>query len=626
MKKLLGLMLILFTGTACNKYLDVVPDNVATLEYAFSVRSTAERYLHTCYSWMPSHSDYTSNPALTGGDELWLPPNNTTVSWSIARGLQTATSPRLNYWDGNNGAKNLYDGIRDCNVFLENVGKVPDIEEYERTRWIAEVKFLKAYYHFWLLRMYGAIPIIDENLPIDVSTEKARPERQPFDKVMTYIVNLIDECMVDLPETIDNKTYELGRISRMIALAAKTEMLVLAASPLFNGNSDYINLKNKSGETLINPVYSAQKWADAAQAAKEAIEMAHILGHKLYEFSPNNDRANISDTTQIQMGIRNSLTERNNEEVIWANVNSVLHQPSYSPRTWDPSRTAGVIAGHFGPTMKIANLFYSDKGLPIQDDKTYDYNGRYQLKTAGVDERYNIKQGYTTVGLHFNRENRFYASIGFDGGIWYGQGRYDDNADLFYIMGKSGQATSIYNVDFYSVTGYWPKKLINYQNVIEASSYTNVWYSWPVIRLASLYLWYAEALNEVSGGSTEALSYLNKVRERAGIPTVEDSWINYSNDPAKYTNQVGLREIIHQERMIEFVFEGQRYWDLRRWKKALNELSKPISGWNLSQKDASGYYIETILFQQKFRQRDYLWPISENEMQRNDKLVQNPGW
>lgn len=626
MKKLLGLILILFTGTACNKYLDVVPDNVATIEYAFSIRSTAERYLHTCYSWMPSHSDYASNPALTGGDELWLPPNNTTVSWSIARGLQTATSPRLNYWDGNNGAKNLYDGIRDCNIFLENIHKVPDIEEYERTRWIAEVKFLKAYYHFWLLRMYGAIPIIDTNLPIDVSTDNARVQREPFDKVITYIVKLIDEACIVLPETIDNKSYELGRISKMIALAAKTEILVLAASPLFNGNSDYINLKNKDGEALINSVYSAQKWVYAAEAAKEAIELAHILGHKLYEFSPNTGQANISDTTRIQMSIRNSLTKRNNEEVIWANVNSVLHQPSYSPRTWDPSRTSGVIAGHFAPTMKIANLFYSDKGLPIQEDKTYDYNGRYGLRTAGVDERYNIKQGYTTASLHFNRENRFYASMGFDGGIWYGQGRYNDNEDPFYIMGKSGQATSIYNVDFYSVTGYWPKKLINYQNVIETASYTNVWYSWPVIRLAGLYLWYAEALNEVNGGDTEALNYLNRVRQRAGIPTVEDSWKIYSNDPGKYTNQIGLREIIQQERMIEFVFEGQRYWDLRRWKKALTELSKPISGWNLSQKDAAGYYIETVLFQQKFRQRDYLWPISENELQRNDKLVQNPGW
>src|SRR5690606_41676642 len=88
----------------------------------------------------------------------------------------------------------------------------------------------------------------------------------------------------------------------------------------------------------------------------------------------------------------------------------------------------------------------------------------------------------------------------------------------------------------------------------------------------------------------------------------------------------GMREIIHQERMIELIFEGQRYWDLRRWKKATEELNKPITGWSLLQEEPETYYREVTLFQQNFSLRNYLWPISERSTIVNKKLTQNPGW
>src|SRR5690606_2450303 len=146
------------------------------------------------------------------------------------------------------------------------------------------------------------------------------------------------------------------------------------------------------------------------------------------------------------------------------------------------------------------------------------------------------------------------------------------------------------------------------------------------MRLADLYLLYAEALNEVSGPEPEVYEYVNLVRARAGLPTVEDSWTRYSRQPTKFTHQDGMREIIHQERMIELIFEGQRYWDLRRWKKATEELNKPITGWSLLQEEPETYYREVTLFQQNFSLRNYLWPISERSTIVNKKLTQNPGW
>src|SRR5690606_17806556 len=110
-------------------------------------------------------------------------------------------------------------------------------------------------------------------------------------------------------------------------------------------------------------------------------------------------------------------------------------------------------------------------------------------------------------------------------------------------------------------------KLVNWNLVATQTSVNIESYPWPIIRLGDVYLLYAEALNE-TGKQAEALVYLNRIRERAGLGTVESSWTNFSDNPTKYQDQEGLREIIHQERMIEMAFEGSRYWDLKRWKTA----------------------------------------------------------
>ncbi len=87
-----------------------------------------------------------------------------------------------------------------------------------------------------------------------------------------------------------------------------------------------------------------------------------------------------------------------------------------------------------------------------------------------------------------------------------------------------------------------------------------------------------------------------------------------------------MREILHQERLIELAFEGQRFWDLRRWKKAGEELNKPITGWDLIQEDAASYYRERVIYNQTFTTRDYLWPLPESELLSNKRINQNPGW
>ena len=253
------LLLLLFI-TSCKKaFLDVVPDNVVTIANAFTSKTEAEKYLVTCYAYLPTDVDPTYNVGLTAGDEVWIEDNaigmRVTNTVQLPRGGQNTCDPIANYMEGTRDGSTNYKAIRDCNVFLENVSdlsKIPDLDIDTRTRWIAEARFLKAFYHFMLFRAYGPIPVIDKNLAVDAPLAQIQVKRQPVDSVVNYIANLLDTAAAKLPLTINSTASELGRITKPIALSLKAKVLTTAASPLFNGNSDYGSFKNNDGTALFN--------------------------------------------------------------------------------------------------------------------------------------------------------------------------------------------------------------------------------------------------------------------------------------------------------------------------------------------------------------------------------------
>lgn len=639
-------IIIILTGlsSSCKKYLDIVPDNIATIDNAFSMRSQAEKFLFTCYSYLPRDGSYDSNPGFNTGDEVWYmyPPRSvgSTTYWDIARGNQNASDPLGGYWG------NMWIALRDCNIFLDNIGRVRDLDELERDRWIAEVKFLKAYYHYLLLRMYGPIPLVKENQDITSTTEALKVYRQPVDDCVDYIVELLDEAAAEqnMLDVIQNDIGELGRITRPIILAVKAKVLVMAASPFFNGNTDYANLKNKDGQVLFNQVYDDKKWERAVNACKEAVDLSEALGFKLHHFNPTIAIYELVPETQRELDIRTAVTEKWNSEVIWGNTLSMTSQTQQyaMPLLATGPRSSSGAKGVIAPTLTMAELFYSKNGVPIKEDKTWDFTNRFNLRTIPTNDvdnpdnvynKYYIKAGYATANLNFDREPRYYADLGFDGGYWYGNGVGSNSnyksSSMLYLQAKSGQVAARTGLSEYSITGMNIKKLIHFtSNSGTDGSFNRVAYPWPQIRLADLYLLYAEALNEWSGPGAETFKWINLVRERAGIPDVETSWSNpnWVNQVGKHTEKSGLRQIIQQERMIELAFEGQRYWDLLRWKKAPDVLNENIKGWDIDFAEAPEYYREKILFSRTFRLRDYLWPIPTNEIIKNKNLVQNPGW
>ncbi len=628
-------------ATGCKKFLDVAPDNIGTIDYAFRMRSEAEKYLFTCYNNLPYFGNMSWDPGFLSSGEFHFPyPNDRNIDitmYRIFRDEQNVVNPIGNFWDGQNGGKPYFQALRECNIFLENIDNVPDISEYEKRRWVSEVKTLKAYYHFYLFRMYGPIPLIRTNLPVSSSVEDVKVKREHVDTVVNYIVSLIDEAVPNLPDRIANESSELGRVTKQIALSVKAEVLTTAASPLFNGNSAYNNFKNIDGTELFNPNYSVEKWQRAAEACKAAIDTARAQGSRLYYFLPEAGEI-MTDSTRLTMNIRAALTDKWNPEILWGASNSVANNviqrysqaritsgdPSVVPT---PPATNEWIASMLAPPLQIAEMFYSNNGVPIEEDRNYDYAGRLSTKIAGPEHKYYIKENFETAQLNFDREPRFYADLGFDGGIWYGTGLFDDNK-TWYITAKKGQFGGRHTASLYSVTGYWPKKLVNYKTDFGSNSggYNAAPYPWPVIRLSQVYLLYAEALNEAYGPSPEVYQWIDSVRMRAGLKGVIESWNTYSRNPSKPLSQDGLREIIQKERMIELVFEGKSYWDILRWKKGEAWFNATVTGWDTEQETVQNYYRVRQIYTPAFTQKDYLWPLSENTLVVNPNLVQNPMW
>ena len=641
---------------SCN-YLDIVPDKLETLEKAFAEMRMAERYLATCYHYLPTFESPNNNPGVEYAGEMWtLTEEGVTVATTLTRIGNNISSPQFNYWDGLNGGTAMWQAIRHCNNFLDNIQSVPDMSEELKERWAAEVTFLKAFYHWWLVQLYGPVPLMRSNLPVSASPEEVQVFRDPVDDCIDYIVELLDDAIEKLPDFLDSEMAELGRITRPIAMAFKAKVLIHAASPFFNGNTGYAEFKDKRGVQMFSQTVDPKKWEKARVACREAIELCEQVGHALYRYQGEMGVA-MHDSTRLALTpsqIFNSTgVDNTNVEAIWklnrgyASTLQSWLMPLVSGR--------GALTRRLktGPTMEMAELFYSSHGVPIDEDKDWSNNGwyqdRYQITVAPDDHRLFIEPGFRTANLQLRREYRFYGNIASDGSRWYG-GKYGttNESTMTTLRVKMAETSGRSGTNQYTPTGMFCRKLVSWECNDGANINTPQWTfknsQYAVIRLADLYLLYAEALNETAGpqgdpnGLTDLDSpytWLNRIRERAGIGPVGASWENWakSDKRLKYVTKEGLRDIIHQERLIELAFEGNYWFDIRRWSggamaryDVMDIMNRPIRGWNTLGSGDDFYNVATIHVP-TYAFRDYLLPIREiNITERNPNLVQNPGW
>jgi len=433
---------------------------------------------------------------------------------------------------------------------------------------------------------------------------------------------------------VTSPTDEDGRITRPVALGIKAKALAWGASRLFNGNTDYQYWVDKRGKKLVSDTYSREKWEKAAEAIREALEVCHWTGHQLYKFNKltSPQTLNMNDSLVLMMNTRKAISDNWNLGNIWSST--ALPPPTFSvagenllirifPVLYAQDASYG---GIFLASFNMAELFYTNNGIPIEEDIHWNYENRYMLRTSTTEaeNRFYIPIGQQTASLHFDREPRFYANLGFDRGF-YELSSTSSNGGASFSTYVRLRRNEVGNTVFANNSGYYIKKLIPYESKGDPVVINN--YRFPLLRLADLYLLYSEALNEIKDTpDDEVYEWIDKVREIAGLKGVVRSWQN-SRYPNRPQDKNEMRKIIQQERLIELAFEGQRFYDMRRWKLLESSRTYVPIGWNYRGATPEEYYtLINVAEGLKFSVRDYLWPIKNSELNVNPNLVQSYGW
>lgn len=656
--------------TSCD-YLDIVPVEQPSLDNAMDSYDKARGYLLSTYAGVSNpygNADWSNvgtasylqplpgniRVDLTLTTDEWILNNYQFDAYTQARNANRNDLSSSVHVDEN---KSYYFHLSNVILFqqkLQEIG-IPRgiVEPEEATEWLAEAKFLSAYYHFMLLRRYGPIAIIDKRVSMD-ATPNSFPGRMHYDYCVNWICQRLDEAAEVLPATRIGS--ENGRATSVICKALKARVLLYAASPLFNGQFPFKDWTNKIetpgyGTELVSQTYDREKWVRAKDAAEEALKVAlNEGGRSLYEGNTANETDKMISLLSVPVDfdndaekkefIRRLLVMRNvmctkesqgNYEYIWSvpNNNQATNYRTRMPRQIiapNSQLTTGYKNGYYnaGTFISFTNLFMTSNGLQPANDPDFASQAEWYT-SAGYEDAGERKLSHI-IKLFKNREPRFYAWMAFDGGE-YGTLLYNNTRPVYIdMLSYAGTATG-FNPTApreHCPTGIGVQKWIDPKANVTTAGKENFFYTpRPLIRLAELYLTLAECHAEL-GNTKDALDNINVIRRRAGVTELTEAMVN--------TSKKSLVDWARDERSVELFDELHRYFDVRRWCKGEECFGKGKRlGFNAEKAGISfkEYNIPTEpegveMF--KWDDRMYLYPISKSDLYSNPNCVQSPGY
>ncbi|EXY64221.1 RagB/SusD family nutrient uptake outer membrane protein [Bacteroides fragilis] len=517
-----------------------------------------------------------------------------------------------------------YKYIRQANIFLQKAHPImttgtqgDQLLEDELTQMKANVRFMRAFYHYLLFEQYGPIILVKDK--IYNATEDQDVPRNTVDEVIEYIDSELTAVASELTQEpiFEDKDYRAWP-TKGVALAVRAKLWLYAASPLLNGGyREALSVTNPDGTRLF-PDYDAGKWEKALAACKDFIDYAEAGRYELYKEYKDDNGAVIDPDKSVY-----NLFQKYTHEIIWATANNDwggMNGDAFDRRIAPRCEKNGL--GSTGVTQELVDAFYMKDGFPVSATAYLPQSTLYQEEGYGTykDQNDNFSKKYTNVTVsnrYLNREPRFYNTVFFNGRQW----PVSCNQVLFYNGGNSGvqegQAT---------LTGYMLFKRFNRSVSLTNPGVASQFRPSIIFRLADFYLMYAEVANEVNPNDARVLKYLNLVRERAGLPDIE------TLNPAIRGNQELQRAAIQRERQIELATEGQRYFDVRRWmiadKNGEGRQNGYVHGMNVrgESNDKEDFNRIVEASQIVFNRKMYLYPMPDSEMRKTKNLVQNPGW
>ena len=639
-------------------YLDKMPDDQKTDEMVWTNRTEVLKYLTNCYSALRQACRSEQDPWIGIVDDIEISSANLRP-YGMARGDWSPTS--LGYpdrWSLN------YKAIRATFVFEQNIDRCKELSEDLKTRYVGESIFLRGYYYFDLLRLYGPVVLL-RSLPSN-SADFANMPRTPFDECISYVVECMDRAEAMLPTFWPADSEECGHATKVACRAVKAQALLLAASEQWNGNPDYADFRNHDGTPLASTTYDPNKWKLAADAARDVIDLAEKNPDHIGLYTADNVSLESSDYNPFK-SFYDLFNVGWNKEVLFG---AIFNVGGHCGRgTWmqycTPVNKNGFSQLIIGVTLNLADAFYMEDGTEYVPDEAKELtlateNGphfnpnNYDLENdpTGANRTALLKDYKNRVAwghsagdgyMFANREARFYATINYNHRIQLVYSTDKAVRDNFNSPGQQdgfgrvemyyGGISNTGETDSYSRTGMCPQKFIVPNESINDFSPTGR-YVTMYVRYGEILLDYIEALNEVNPSDPEIRKYWDLLRKRAGLPSI------YTTISGLEGNKELQRKYIIRERQVELAIEGDRYFTLCRRKLASSVL-KDATIWGLNVRGGdpatnsfayTDFYKRTGLNDGNPADRRIwkdcysLFPIMQTELDKSPGLVQNPKW
>ena len=478
-------------------------------------------------------------------------------------------------------------GIRNAYVFIKNVVDVPDMDDAEKRRLIAEAKMIIAIHYCDFFRHFGGVPWIDQFFS---ANDEMNKERETALQTLNNIVDLLDEAAKELPWKLaeeDQSTWD-GRLTRAGALGLKARILLFAACPLLNNSAPYLAGEASDKNLCWFGSYMPELWQRALKAHEDFFnEVNSKGGYKLYDAGAN-PRANF----------KGAYFNKNNGEVL-ISTRIVARAPSQ----WDSQLYFLQSAGSYGtccPTQNLVDMFPMANGKDIKDSD------------SGFDPNY----------PYLNRDPRLYETVVHNGAVYrtsrvanvYVGSQYDQYNEATQAPWKTGYKIRKFLGDGGDAADGYPGMEV-----------TNQYIHWPYLRLAELYFGYAEVICQTGGDMNKAYQLVNDVRARSGVGPLKPG----------LTGDAFIEALL-TERAIELAYEEVRWFDMVRYKRR-DIFEKTLTFAYITKKNPAdtnptefNYEYRPILparrWATNFDAKWYLSAFPSNEINKMYGLIQNPGW
>jgi starch-binding outer membrane protein, SusD/RagB family len=605
---------------SCNdEFLETQPKDRISSDATWADGALSEAFVFNVYSYL-GYGGFEEQALAAYTDEAMFTHSGRNIN-TFTEGSETPSN--LAWMSDTYKWDNMYLAIRQANIAIENLPKSTFADTKLRDRLLGEAHFLRGYYYQQLLKFYGGVPLISKAYGLN---EDYEAPRNTFEETVNFIIADADKAA----QLLDGKATTPGRTTKIAALALKSRVLTYAASDLHDpvkaAKSSVLGGYANKPLIMYTGGNQADRWKAAQAASKAVLDLAS--GYKLNLTAPVSPAQGTINYVAIAMGGGSAAVDKAGaEDLIFYRTLS----PNYRAESNWP--LGGL---HYG--INNGPNGYNNWGgnTPIQqliDD--------YEMMDG---TKFNWNNAAHKAAPYDNRDPRFDATILRDGSNWKPRpssvAGIDPNNQIqtgFYDDGKGGtvpgvdtRSSSVENWNG-TRTHYYTRKFIDPNPALPDNQSNTQVIPWPFMRVTEVALNYAEA-SLALGDETTARNWINKVRFRAGMPAVTDGG-------------AALLARLVNERRIELQYEEHRYHDARRWMIAEQTLGRGIKNIQISAKlkpgakalvpykhDPKVYdYTYTVVDNtqnesRKWNDKMYYRPISRDEMNRNKKLVQNPGY